>query len=59
MGKEHYIIKMEIKNTKEIGLMINLKEMENIFFTMILIILENLKMVQRVEKEYIFIKMEI
>ena len=38
MEKEHYIIQMEIYNMKVIGLMINLKEMENIFGKMVDII---------------------
>ena len=44
MEKEQIIIKMEILNMKVILLMINLKEMENIFGKMVDIILENIKM---------------
>ena len=45
MEKEHYIIQMEKLYMKEIGLMIMLKEKENVFTKMVYIILENLKMV--------------
>ena len=45
MEKEYYIIKMEIFNMKVIGLMIKVKEMENIFGKMVNIIQDNLKMV--------------
>ena len=44
MEKEQNIIQMEILNMKVIGLMINLKEMENIFVKMVIIIQDNLKM---------------
>jgi len=44
MGKEHYIIKKEILNMKEILLMIRLKDMENIFMIMAIIISVNGKM---------------
>ena len=45
MEKEHYIIKMEIFNMMVIGLMIKVKEMENIFGKMANIIQENIKMI--------------
>ena len=38
MEKEHYIIQMEILNMKVILLMMNMKEMENIFMKMVVII---------------------
>ena len=41
MEKEQNIIQMEILNMKVIGLMINQKEMENIFMKMVNIILDN------------------
>ena len=44
MVKVYYFIKMEILNMKVIGLMINLKEMENIIGKMVNIILGNSKM---------------
>ena len=34
MEREHYIIQMEKLNMKEIGLMINIMTMENIFMKM-------------------------
>ena len=45
MEKELNIIQMEILNMKVIGLMINLKEMENIFGKMVYIIQENGKII--------------
>ena len=45
MEKEHIIIQMEKLNMKVIGLMVNQKEMENIFGKMVNIILDNGKMV--------------
>ena len=45
MEKEHYIIKMEKLDLKVIILIINMKEMENIFGKMVNIILDNIKMV--------------
>ena len=45
MEKEYIIIQMERLNMKVIGLMINLKEMENIFMKMMIIIQDNGKMV--------------
>ena len=43
MEKEHIIFQMEI-NMKVIGLMVNMKEMENILGKMVNIIQENIKM---------------
>ena len=45
MEKEHYIIQMEKLNMKVIGLMINQKEMENLFGKMVNIIQDYGKMV--------------
>jgi len=45
MEKEYYSIQMEILNMKVIGLMMSKKEMENIFMKMVIIILDNIKMV--------------
>ena len=45
MGKEYYIIRMEILNMKEILLMENVKEMENIFLKMVNIIQAYLKII--------------
>ena len=45
MEKVYYIIKMKILNMKEILLMINLKERENIFMKMENILSENLKII--------------
>ena len=58
MEKEHYIIKMDKLNMKVIWLIINMKEMENISGKMVIIILDNLKMVYFMEKEQCIIKME-
>ena len=44
MEKEHIIIQMEILDMKVIMLMMNMKEMENIFGKMVNIIQDNLKM---------------
>ena len=44
---------------KEIGLMINMKEMENIFGKMVNIIQANIKMDSKMEKEYYIIQMDI
>ena len=39
--KEYYTIKMEVLNMMVILLMINMKEVENIFMKMVIIILDN------------------
>ena len=44
MEKEHNFIQMEILNMKVIILMMNMKEMENIYRKMVNIIQDNLKM---------------
>ena len=44
MEKEQNIIQMEILNMNMIILMINMKDMENIFMKMVNIIKDNLKM---------------
>ena len=59
MVKELNIIKMEIYYIMVILLMVNLKEMENIFMKMVIIIQDNGKMEQQMEKEQNIIKMEI
>ena len=51
MVKVFNIIKMEILNMKEIGLMINMKETENIFGKRVNIIQANIKMDSSMEKE--------
>ena len=58
MVKELNIIKMEIYYMKVILLMVNLKEMDNIFMKIENIIKDNLKMVYFMEKEYYIIQME-
>ena len=50
---------MEIYYMKVILLMVNLKEMENIFMKMVIIIQDNGKMVYFMEKELNIIQMEI
>ena len=50
MEKENIIIRMEILNMKVILLMVNMKEMENIFMKMVNIIQDNGKMVYQMEK---------
>ena len=45
MEEENIIIKMEILNKKVIMLMVNMKEMENMYWKMVNIIQENLKMI--------------
>ena len=59
MEKEKNIMKMEILDMKVIMLMVNLKEMENIFLEMANIMRVNLKMISEMEKEKNIIKMEI
>ena len=59
MEKELNIIQMEILDMKVIILMVNLKEMENIFIKMVYIIQDNGKMVYIMEKELNIIQMEI
>ena len=48
--KEYYTIKMEKLNMMVILLMINMKEVENIFMKMAIIILENGKMAKSMVK---------
>ena len=45
MEREYYIVKMEKLNLKENGLMINMKDMENIFMKMDHFMKVNLKIV--------------
>ena len=45
MEKEQYIIQMEKLNMKEILLMVNMKEKENIYLKMVVIIQEIVKMI--------------
>jgi len=59
MEKEHFFIKTVIFNMREISLMKNLMDMENIFLKMEIIMKVNLKMVQDMEKEQCIIKMVI
>ena len=49
---------MVILNMKAILLMINIKEMENVYMKMVYIVQDNLKMVYFMEKEYYMIQME-
>ena len=58
MEKEYYIIQMEKLNMKEILLMVNMKEMENILGKMVNIISDNGKMIYNMEKEQNIIQME-
>ena len=59
MEKEHIIIQMEKLNIKVILLIINMKEMENIFGKMVNIIQVNLKIIYQMVKVLNIIKMEI
>ena len=59
MEKELNIIQMEKLNMKVILLMINVKEMENIFGKMVNIIQVNLKIINQMEKELFIIKIKI
>ena len=59
MEKEQNIMKMEILNMKVILLMIIMKDMENIFVKMVIIILDNFWIIIDMVKEYCFLKMEI
>ena len=58
MVKENYIIPIIHLNMKEILLMEDLKEMENIYFLMEIIILVNLDIQCKMVKVYYIIKME-
>ena len=58
MEKELNIIQMEILNMKVIILMMKEKEIENIFGKMVLILLDNRKMVYFMVKEQCIIQME-
>ena len=58
MVKEYYMIKMEILYMKVIMLMTKEKEMENLLMKMVIIILDNLKIINQMEKELYMIKME-
>ena len=58
MEKALNIIKMEIYYKMEIGLMVNKKEMGNLFMRMVIIIQDNLKMDQEMEKVQFIIQME-
>ena len=59
MEKENYIIKMEILNMTVFLLVMNLKDMENIFGKITIIIQGNGKTEIEMEKENYIIKMEI
>ena len=59
MEGEYYIIKMEKFNMKEIGLMIQLKGLENILMKMEIIIQMNGKMVQKMGKGKCVYQMEL
>ena len=59
MEKEHIIIQMEILNMMVILLMVNLKEMENIFGKMVNIIMDNGRIIKKMEKVLYMLKMEI
>ena len=58
MEEELCIIQMEILNMKEIGLKINMMDMEKKFMSLVIIMKGILKMVSGMEKEHYIFKME-